>query len=130
MRDQNKMPSIYVVDDDDAVRDSLEALLEPEGFIIRLYASADVFLMDLEENSSVNSGSSCLLLDFNMPGKGGLDLLVVLAERASTLPVVVMTGNVDERTKTRALDNGAIAFLEKPVDADQLIDTLRNALAK
>jgi len=130
MRDQNKMPSIYVVDDDDAVRDSLEALLEPEGFIIRLYASADVFLMDLEENSSVNSGSSCLLLDLNMPGKGGLDLLVVLAERASTLPVVVMTGNVDERTRTRALDNGAIAFLEKPVDADQLIDTLRNALAK
>ena len=127
MLDHNKIPSIYVVDDDDAVRDSLAALLEPEGFIIRPFESADAFLAHLEENFSGNTGPCCLLLDLNMPGKSGMELLAALAERKSGLPVIVMTGNIDERTKTKALMGGAIAFLQKPVDADQLIDTLRAA---
>lgn len=120
--------SVYVVDDDDAVRDSLVALLEPEGFVVQTFSSADGFLDDLRQNPSGNSGHACLLLDLNMPGKGGLDLLAILSERDCGLPVVVMTGNVDERTKRQAPQGGAVAFLEKPVDADHLTASLRNAL--
>jgi FixJ family two-component response regulator len=121
---------VYVVDDDDAVRDSVAALLEPEGFAVRLFSSADQFLDDLDEIYPVDGGSACLLLDLNMPGKDGHVLLETLSKRNCTLPVVVMTGNVDERTRMQALKNGALAFLEKPADADQLIDTLRKALAR
>lgn len=126
MRRTNEIVSIYVVDDDDAVRDSLNALLEPEGFVIRSYSSVEEFLSEMEEFTPEDRAGACLLLDLNMPGKGGLDLLAILAERDCDLPVVVMTGNIDEKTRTRALQCGAIAFLEKPVDADLLIDTLRN----
>jgi FixJ family two-component response regulator len=128
MRRSGEIPSIYVIDDDDAVRDSLAALLEPEGFAISLYSSGDEFLADLGEKPSGNCSPSCLLLDLNMPGKGGMELMAILAERDYSLPVVVMTGNIDERTKTQALKSGAVGFLEKPVDADHLIDVLRNAL--
>jgi two-component system response regulator FixJ len=129
MRDENDAFSVYVVDDDDAVRDSLVALLEPEGFIVQTFSSADEFLNELEENTPEDGLAACLLLDLNMPGKDGFDLLTILADRDRDLPVVVMTGNIGEKTRTRALQCGAIAFLEKPVDADQLIDTLRNSHA-
>ncbi|MFT5439033.1 MAG: two-component system response regulator FixJ [Alphaproteobacteria bacterium] len=129
VRAMDEAVSVYVVDDDDAVRDSLRALLEPEGFFVKPYASVNAFLDDMDENTPGTGGPACLLLDLNMPGRGGLDLLAVLAERDSDLPVVVMTGTLDEGTRTRALYRGAVAFLEKPVDADQLIDTLRHACA-
>lgn len=129
MRGLNETLMIYVVDDDDAVRDSLEVLLEPEGFVIRSYASAEEFLADLDGPFAKPSNPACLLLDLNMPGKGGMELLTILAEHDNGLPVVVMTGNIDEKTKSRALNSGAVAFLEKPVDADDLIDTLRNTLS-
>lgn len=128
MRSSGETLTIYVVDDDDAVRDSLVALLEPEGFVVKPFSSAEKFLADVEEKPSGNSRPNCLLLDLNMPGKSGMELLAILAERADALPVVVMTGNIDERTKTQALKSGAVCFLEKPVDAGHLIDVLRNAL--
>jgi FixJ family two-component response regulator len=120
---------IYIVDDDDAVRDSLVALLESEGFVVRPFSSADGFLDDLDENPSGYRGESCLLLDLNMPGKGGMELLSDLAKRDNALPVVVMTGNIDENTRTQALKRGATAFLEKPSDSVQLVGALKNALA-
>jgi FixJ family two-component response regulator len=120
--------SIYVVDDDDAVRDSLAVLLEPEGFTVRQFSSVDSFLEVLEEDPPGDGGRACLLLDLHMPGKGGQELLDILGRRESRLPVVVMTGNTDEKTRAQALLKGAVAFLEKPVDADRLIDTLRDAL--
>ena len=129
MRVINDEVSVYVVDDDDAVRDSLVALLEPEGFIVQTFSSVDDFLKELEQTPSEDGIAACLLLDLNMPGKDGFDLMTLLAERDRDLPIVVMTGNVGEKTKTRALQCGAIAFLEKPVDADRLIDTLRNSRA-
>lgn len=122
--------SIYVVDDDDAVRDSLAALLEPEGFTVRQFSSVDSFLEVLEENHHGDGTRACLLLDLHMPGRGGQELLDILGRRESRLPTVVMTGNTDEKTRAQALMKGAVAFLEKPVDADRLIDTLRDALGQ
>lgn len=129
MRDSSDMLSVYVVDDDEAVLDSFVVLLEAEGFAVRPSSSADGFLADLEQASEVCNGSGCLLLDLNMPGKGGLEVMAALAERNCSLPVVVMSGSLDERAKSRALKNGATAVLKKPVDADLLIKTLRNAVS-
>jgi FixJ family two-component response regulator len=65
-----------------------------------------------------------------MPGKGGQELLEILVAREARIPVVVMTGNADEKSRARALGTGALAFLEKPVDADILIDTIRASQRK
>ena len=124
VRGINETLSIYVVDDDDAVRDSLAALLEPEGFVVTLFSSADAFLEGLDESSIRDDVPACLLLDLHMPKKGGQELLETLVARASRIPVIVMTGNADEKSRSRALGTGAMAFLEKPVDADILIDTI------
>ncbi len=128
VRGLNETLSVYVIDDDDAVRDSLEALLEPEGFVVKPYSSADEFLNDLEVNHPGDGGRRCLLLDLHMPGKGGQDLLNILVARDIRLSVVVMTGNADDKSRSLALRSGAAAFLEKPVDADVLIDAIRTAL--
>ena len=125
MRGLNETISVYVVDDDDAVQDSLAALLEPEGFAVTLFPSADAFLEGLEARHPGDGGPVCLLLDLHMPGKGGQELLEILVARESGIPVVVMTGNADEKSRSRALGTGAMAFLEKPVDADVLIDTIK-----
>lgn len=128
VRGVEEICTVYVVDDDDAVCDSLVALLEPEGFTVTLFKSAEELLANLEELCSRMGDRACLLLDLHMPGKRGQELLETLAARNHPLPVVVMTGNADEKSKRRALENGAVAFLEKPVDADQLIETIRDAL--
>ena len=125
MRGSSETLSVYVVDDDDAVRDSLAALLEPEGFAVKLFSSADAFLKGLERSYPGEGGPACLLLDLHMPGKGGQELLEILVARKSSIPVVVMTGNADAKSRSRALGTGAVAFLEKPVDADILIDTIK-----
>ncbi len=130
MRGLNETLSVYVVDDDDAVRDSLAALLEPEGFAVTLFPSADAFLEGLGERHLRGSGPACLLLDLHMPGKGGQELLEILIARESRIPVVVMTGNADAKSRSRALNTGAMAFLEKPVDADILIDTIKASQQK
>ena len=115
--------TVYIVDDDDAVRDSLKELLEEEGFEIETFPSGEAFL-----NHFHPGGKSCLLLDVQLPGKSGIELLKTLGHRDHHLPVIVMTGNGDRITKSRAFEAGAAAFLEKPLDVDQLIDTLRTAL--
>jgi two-component system response regulator FixJ len=125
VRGLNETLSVYVIDDDDAVRDSLAALLEPEGFVVKLFSSADAFLEGLGKSHLEDGGPACLLLDLHMPGKGGQELLEILVARESRIPVVVMTGNADVKSRSRALGTGAVAFLEKPVDADILIDTIK-----
>jgi len=126
VRGIEQVSSIMVVDDDDAVRDSLAALLEPEGFFVRTYASVDAFLDDLDR---IPQGASptCLLLDLHMPDRSGHELLSFLAGREYRLPIVVMTGNLNETSRQQAIERGATAVLEKPVDADLLIETLRAA---
>jgi len=115
---------VYVVDDDDAVRDSMRALLETLGMDVRDYPSAQEFLTDL-----CKCPEGCLLLDLHMPGMSGMELLEVLRTRSSRLPVIAITGRSDPLLKDRVMRSGALALLDKPVDEAMLMNALGRALA-
>jgi two-component system response regulator FixJ len=114
-------PTIYVVDDDDAVRDSLKILLESYDLAVRDFGSVPDFLAELEP-----SRAACLV-DLHLPVMGGFDIMNTLAQRGSRLPVIVITGRGDDQTKARALEAGAVAFLEKPVDDESLMTAIHSA---
>jgi RNA polymerase sigma factor (sigma-70 family) len=116
-------PTVFVVDDDDSIRDSLSMLLPLKGLRVRTFASADEFLQAYRP-----TWRGCLLTDLEMPGMTGLDLQGVLFERDLTLSVVMLTAHGDVATTRSALKNGAVDFLEKPVDEGVLIETLKNAI--
>lgn len=111
--------TVYIVDDDDAVRDSLVELFEIGGFEPRGYASCEDFLDHFHP-----AGNACLLLDVQMPGMDGIELLETLGQRPHHLPVIVMSGNEDTITKTRALCAGAATFLDKPLNVEQLMKSI------
>ena len=117
-------PQVHVVDDDDAVRDSLGLLLESAGFSVKTYGSATAFLENLP-----SPASGCVLTDVRMPDLDGLALQRRLGELGVGLPVIVMTGHADVPIAVEALKAGATDFLEKPFDDDQLLAAVRNALA-
>ena len=127
MRGKKGSISVYVVDDDEAVRDSLAVLLELEGFLVKVFPTPVEFLNAMEMCYIRHSDPKCLLLDLHMPGKGGHELLEQVIARKFRIPVVVMTGNADKNSRDRAMKSGAVAFLEKPVDADILIETIKIA---
>jgi RNA polymerase sigma factor (sigma-70 family) len=116
-------PTIFVVEDDASVRDALSLLLSLKGFRASVYSSAEDFLDSYEPDMR-----GCLLTDLQMPGINGLELQSILRDRKLTLPVVVLTAHGDVATTRAALKNGAVDFLEKPVDDEILIDVLRNAV--
>lgn len=105
--------TILVVDDDEAVRDSLAALLELE-FSVKTFASCQDFL------ESAPGDAICLILDVHLPGMGGLDLLEALKRRKVWLPAVLITGRCDDSIRKRAKALGAAALLEKPVSFEEL----------
>jgi len=115
--------TIYIVDDDDGVRDSARALLESYDLAVEDFASARDFLAAFDEEVG-----GCLLLDLNMPEMGGFELLEVLRERHVNIPVIIVTAQGDAAAKERARRAGAFALLEKPVD-DSLLKTIEKALA-
>jgi FixJ family two-component response regulator len=112
-----------VVDDDEAVRDSMRALLESYGIEVRDYASAGEFLA---AGQARNPG--CVLLDLHMPGMSGLELLETLKNQGSKLSVIAITGRGDTVLKERAVRAGAVTLLDKPVADDRLLDSLERAL--
>lgn len=116
-------PIIYVIDDDDAVRQSLEFLLKTAGITVRGFESAKAFLDVLPQ---VISG--CVITDVRMPDITGIDLLRRLKDTHPALPVIVITGHGDISLAVEAMKIGAIDFLEKPFDDDQLIAAVRSAL--
>lgn len=115
--------SVFIVDDDAAVRDSLGLLLGLKGYRTQAFASADDFLQTYQPSSA-----GCLLLDVRLPGMSGLELQSALRERKITLPIVVITAHGDVPTVRNALRGGAVDFLEKPVDPDALLAAVRAAL--
>jgi len=119
--------TIYIVDDDDAVRDSMRALLESHGLAVRDYASAHRFLDD-EEVHERNGLPRCLLLDLHMPGMGGAELLERLREANSPIPVIVLTGRADVPLRDRVIRAGARVLLEKPVGYDDLMREIEISL--
>jgi FixJ family two-component response regulator len=118
-----KDPTVFLVDDDASIRDSLSLLLSLKGFRTQIFASAEHFL------DTYNSAwRGCLLTDLRLTGMSGLELQGVLRERGINLPVVVITAHGDVATTRTALQAGALDFLEKPLDDEVLIDVLRNAI--
>lgn len=121
---QSATPVVAIVDDDDAVRDGLALLLRTVGLQTRCYPDANTFLTDAND-----SALGCALVDIRMPGMSGLDLL----DRVSALrdlPVIVMTGHGNIDSCRRAFKRGALDFLRKPVDDDELIDAVQLAIRK
>jgi two-component system, LuxR family, response regulator FixJ len=115
--------AIIVVDDDHAVRDSLQSLLETAGFPVRLYGSAAAFLADCPAGEQ-----GCLLLDVQMPDMDGLTLQQMVRTGWPRLAVVVMTGHGDVPIAVRAMKAGAVDFIEKPFHHEVLLEVIRHAI--
>jgi FixJ family two-component response regulator len=115
---------IFIVDDDHATRDSLRLLVECEGFAARDFASGRLFL-----DGARPTDGDCLILDLNMPGMSGFEVLAELSRRSERVPVIVITARSDPSTKRRAKAAGAAAFLDKPLVAEQLLTLVRTMLA-
>jgi FixJ family two-component response regulator len=111
---------VYLVDDDDAVREAIALLLRTVGLQVRCFASPDAFLSTLEKLTP-----GCLLLDIRMPVMSGLKLQQGLRDRGVIWPTVIISGHGDIEACRRAFRNGAIDFLSKPVDEEDLLDAIR-----
>ena len=116
--------TVFVVDDDEAVRESLRLLLETHGHAVRDFASGQDLLTGVSEASS-----GCLVLDYHMPALDGLDLLHALRARNLTWPTILITGLCDERLRRRAEGAGVRVILEKPFSDETLLDAVAGALA-
>ncbi len=117
---------VYVVDDDEAVREGLGALLRAHGYAVEAFDSAQAFLAAVGDRPQ--DRPACLLVDVRMPGMSGLDLQREMKRRSPGLPVVVITGHGDVPMAVAALKAGAADFLEKPFDVDVLLSSLAEAL--
>ena len=114
---------VYVVDDDEAVRDSLKLLLESVDLQCQTYASAPEFLEKHDRHS-------CLVADIRMPGMSGLDLQDELNRRAATIPILFITGHGDVPMAVDAMKSGALDFIQKPFRDQDLLDRIHQALER
>lgn len=116
-------PTVYIVDDDPDMRDSLQWLMKTVGLRVEAFCSATEFLESFQAGSP-----GCLIFDVRMPGTSGLELYEALVARGETLPVIFMTAYADVPMAVRALKSGAIEFVEKPFDRQALLDRVQRAL--
>src|SRR5215467_2723667 len=114
---------VHVIDDDEAVRQSIEFLLRTAGVTARTYDSASTFL-----NALPTIDPGCIITDVRMPGISGIDLLRRLGEMRIKMPVIVITGHGDVPLAVEAMKIGAVDFLEKPFDDELLLGSVRSAL--
>jgi RNA polymerase sigma factor (sigma-70 family) len=122
MKTSSQERAVCVVDDDEAMRDSLRWLLESAGYRVTSYASAERFLAACRLE-----GTSCLVLDVRMPGLTGIELQHELNRRGATLPIIFITGHGDVPMAVDALKNGAFHFLEKPFKGEKLLQLIDQA---
>jgi FixJ family two-component response regulator len=115
--------TVFVVDDDQAMRNSLKWLIESVGMEVETYASADDFI-----ESYYPGRSGCLLLDVRMPGMSGLELQEYFLQQSIRIPIVIITGHGDVPMAVRAMKAGAVDFIEKPFNDEFLLDSIRRAL--
>jgi two-component system response regulator FixJ len=119
------VPTVYVVDDDDAVRNSLKLLLKSAGLTADTAASAPEFLKAYDP-----ALPGCLVLDVRMPGMSGLEMQQELNMRGATIPVIFITGHGDIPMAVEAMQHGAFDFLQKPFRDQELLDRVNRALAR
>ncbi len=120
----SKSETVFVVDDDQAMRKSLKWLIESVGMQVDSYASADEFIRNYYPGRS-----GCLLLDVRMPGMSGLDLQEQFIRQNIKIPIIIITGHGDVPMAVRAMKAGAVDFIEKPFNDEFLLDSIRKALA-
>jgi FixJ family two-component response regulator len=116
--------TVFIVDDDDALRASLRLLLETEGLAVADYDCADAFLAQCTRGCR-----GCVISDIHMPGVNGLELQATLEARGIRLPLIMLTGQADVPAAVQALKAGALDFLEKPFDPEALLAQVARALA-
>jgi len=121
---EDEKPTVFVVDDDRQMRESLVLLIETMGFSARSFASASGFHKFYRPHLA-----GCLVLDVRMPIKSGLELYEQLIREGKRLPVIFMTAHADVSTAVAAMKTGAVEFLEKPFDRHTLLERIENALA-
>jgi FixJ family two-component response regulator len=112
------------VDDDFRVRESIESLVESAGYSPLVFSSAEEFLQ-----SGTLLGAICLITDVRMPGMNGIELQRRIRLERPELPVIFISAHYDEKTRNRALDDGAVGFLYKPFDAAELLGAIEDALS-
>jgi RNA polymerase sigma factor (sigma-70 family) len=118
-------PHVFVIDDDSLIRSSLEFLFESAGLSVETFPSAKAFLQ-----RAVHNGPSCIVLDLRMPDSSGLDVQAHLAHAGIAIPIVFLSGHADVPSTAKAMRDGAVDFLVKPVDDTQLLDAVSRALAR
>jgi two-component system response regulator FixJ len=114
---------IYVIDDDDVVRDSLRALLEVRGYTVRDFDSGDSFFSEAPDLSHC-----CLVVDIHMPGMTGLDLVGALRARGETVPAILITGRRDTHIDAQAATFGQVVLLDKPIAHTRLFSAIDEML--
>ncbi|HEY9119568.1 MULTISPECIES: response regulator FixJ [Gammaproteobacteria] len=117
--------TVYVVEDDEAVRDSLELLLKSDGKTVKTYESATAFLREFSD-----AMAGCIVLDIRMPGMDGMELQKKLNERHSLLPIIFVTGHGDVPMAVDAMKEGAVDFIQKPYREEALLEKIEAALAQ
>jgi two-component system CheB/CheR fusion protein len=122
-KDPAQAPTIFVVDDDSGVREAMRELLRKEGWAVEVYPSGEAFLEFYRPGRA-----GCLVVDARMPRMGGMELLERLKEEGGGPPAIMITGHADIRLAVRAMKAGAVSFLEKPVQYDELVATIERAL--
>lgn len=118
-------PTVFLVDDDEAVRDSMRWLVESIGLRIETYASGRLFLEAFDPERP-----GCLITDMRMPDMGGLELQDQLRRRGSTMPVIIVTAFGDVQTAVRAMKRGAVDFLQKPYNNEQILELIQRSIAR
>jgi len=116
-------PTVYILDDDAALRDSLKELFTSENINVQTFVSGEAFLA-----WDIWKSHGCALIDIHMRGMSGLELLAELNARGSKISVIIMTGQADVAKAVAALKQGALDFIEKPFDPTRLIEIVKNAL--
>ena len=120
---RDESPTIFIVDDDPAIRFAMQALMDSINLKHEIFASGDEFL---EKEAEQRPG--CLVLDIRMPGLGGLELQEELLRRNSTLPIIFITGHGDVPMAVEAMQKGAVDFIQKPFRDQDLLDRISEAL--
>jgi FixJ family two-component response regulator len=118
-----RVPLISIVDDDDALRNSLDDLIRSIGFRTQGFPSADAFL-----SANQARDTTCLILDVRMPGMNGLDLQRQIVAANWRIPIIFITSHADDDARARALQAGAVAFLYKPFREEELLNAIDAAL--